>query len=110
MGNLESILGHFAIEGTIKEVKPLGNGLINDTYKAITEGSAPDYVLHGMQRHHLRPLHGVQRRAPHGECRRGAMPDGRGLCGPLLRDAPHAVGLRRGQPHPHGGGRDGLRF
>ena len=45
MGNLESILGHFAIEGTIKEVKPLGNGLINDTYKAITEGSAPDYAV-----------------------------------------------------------------
>ena len=45
MGNLESILGRFAIEGKIKEVKPLGNGLINDTYKAITEGNAPDYVL-----------------------------------------------------------------
>ena len=45
MGNLESIIGQFAIEGRIIEIKPLGNGLINDTYKAITEGNAPDYVL-----------------------------------------------------------------
>lgn len=41
----EKIVELFAIEGEVKEIKPLGNGLINDTYKVVTEGGAPDYVL-----------------------------------------------------------------
>lgn len=41
-----SILSHFDIAGEVKEVKPLGNGLINDTYHVVTENkTAPDYVL-----------------------------------------------------------------
>ena len=40
-----SILAQFEIMGTVNEVKPLGNGLINDTYHVVTEGAAPDYVL-----------------------------------------------------------------
>lgn len=43
--DLKAIAGLFSLEGTISEIKPLGNGLINDTYRIITEGSAPDYVL-----------------------------------------------------------------
>lgn len=40
------ILQHFCIEGTVDEVQPLGNGLINDTFKVTTSpASAPDYVL-----------------------------------------------------------------
>jgi Ser/Thr protein kinase RdoA (MazF antagonist) len=39
------ILAQFEIEGKVKEVKPLGNGLINDTYHVVTEGDSPDYVL-----------------------------------------------------------------
>ena len=40
------ILAQFEILGTVMEVKPLGNGLINDTYHVITEGdNTPDYVL-----------------------------------------------------------------
>ncbi len=39
------IVSHFAIEGKVVEVAPLGNGLINTTYKVTTEGSTPDYVL-----------------------------------------------------------------
>ena len=39
------ILAQFEITGVVKEVKPLGNGLINDTYHVVTEGTAPDYVL-----------------------------------------------------------------
>ena len=39
------ILGQFEISGSVKEVKPLGNGLINDTYRVVTDGDAPDYVL-----------------------------------------------------------------
>ena len=45
MNNLNKIVAEFAIEGEIKNVKPLGNGLINDTYKVETEGKTPDYVL-----------------------------------------------------------------
>ena len=39
------ILGQFEISGSVKEVKPLGNGLINDTYHVVTDGDAPEYVL-----------------------------------------------------------------
>ena len=42
--NLESIAKRFAIEGEVKEIKPLGNGLINDTYKITTDGPKA-YVL-----------------------------------------------------------------
>ena len=45
MPDLKKIVGLFAIEGEVKEITPLGNGLINDTYKVVTEGDAPDYVL-----------------------------------------------------------------
>ena len=40
------IVGKFQIEGTVEKVEPLGNGLINDTYKVTTnEADKPDYVL-----------------------------------------------------------------
>ena len=40
------VVGHFQIEGTVVKVEPLGNGLINDTYKVTTaEADKPDYVL-----------------------------------------------------------------
>ena len=34
----------FAIQGNVKEIKPLGNGLINDTLLVKTDGPE-DYVL-----------------------------------------------------------------
>ena len=41
---MEEILKHFDIQGNVLEVKPLGNGLINDTLLVVTDG--PDnYVL-----------------------------------------------------------------
>ena len=40
-----SILAQFEIKGLVKDVKPLGNGLINDTYLVVTNGDSPDYVL-----------------------------------------------------------------
>ena len=43
---LTDIVGRFAYEGTVSEIKPLGEGLINDTYKVKTaEQDKPDYVL-----------------------------------------------------------------
>lgn len=44
--NQKEILHAFCTEGTVSEVKPLGNGLINDTFLVTTtEPAAPDYVL-----------------------------------------------------------------
>ena len=42
---MQQIVGMFDVEGVVSEVKPLGNGLINTTYKVCTEGDAPEYVL-----------------------------------------------------------------
>ena len=43
--DLQKIVAQFDIKGDLVEVKPLGNGLINTTYKVTTAGDAPDYVL-----------------------------------------------------------------
>lgn len=46
MKDLLSIVSHFHLQGTVQEIKPLGAGLINDTYKVTTVGTdTPDYVL-----------------------------------------------------------------
>jgi len=46
MSELKDIIAKFAIRGTVSEIKPLGEGLINDTYKVLTaESNQPDYVL-----------------------------------------------------------------
>lgn len=46
MKDLNPIVSHFKIQGTVDTVQPLGSGLINDTYKVTTrEADAPDYVL-----------------------------------------------------------------
>ena len=44
--NLLQLVSHFDVQGTVKSVKSLGNGLINDTYKVtMNEEDAPAYVL-----------------------------------------------------------------
>ncbi len=43
---LKAIVSRFNITGTVSQIKPLGEGLINDTFKVVTaEASEPDYVL-----------------------------------------------------------------
>ena len=42
---LLNIATQFELEGTIAEIKPLGEGFINDTFVIHTEGDAPDYIL-----------------------------------------------------------------
>ncbi|MDO4162908.1 MAG: aminoglycoside phosphotransferase family protein [Bacteroides sp.] len=43
---MNSLVSHFRLQGTVQDIKPLGAGLINDTYKVNTlEPDAPDYVL-----------------------------------------------------------------
>lgn len=44
MNELFAIAGHFIDPNIIEDITPLGNGLINDTYKVIVEGQ-PKYVL-----------------------------------------------------------------
>ncbi|MBR4775960.1 MAG: aminoglycoside phosphotransferase family protein [Bacteroidales bacterium] len=44
MKDLKSIVSAFEIKGNVLEVKPLGNGLINDTFVVRTDGP-DDYVL-----------------------------------------------------------------
>lgn len=44
--DITNILSHFDIAGEVEEIAPLGNGLINDTYRVVTEAeNTPDYVL-----------------------------------------------------------------
>ncbi len=52
---LKTIVSQFATQGTISQIKPLGEGLINDTYLVRTaEADAPDYVLQRVN-HHVFP-------------------------------------------------------
>lgn len=61
MKKYSSILSHFATEGRIAEVKPLGNGLINDTFLVVTEGENLDYVLQRINNAIFRDVEGMQR-------------------------------------------------
>lgn len=46
MNELFAIADHFIDPNTIEDITPLGNGLINDTYKIVVKGEAkPKYVL-----------------------------------------------------------------
>ena len=42
---MQEVLSYFCLEGTVSEIRPLGSGLINDTFLVKTVGDAPDYVL-----------------------------------------------------------------
>lgn len=43
--NLSEIAKNFVLEGKIEEIKPLGEGFINDTFIIKTEGNSPNYIL-----------------------------------------------------------------
>lgn len=42
---LQSVVDQFVLEGPVAEIKPLGAGFINDTFKVNTIGDASDYIL-----------------------------------------------------------------
>lgn len=42
---LTDIARQFCFEGNIIDIKPLGEGLINDTFRVETSGNTPDYIL-----------------------------------------------------------------
>lgn len=50
--HLQKIVEAFEVRGTVERIEPLGNGLINDTYKVCTsETEKPDYVLQRINHH-----------------------------------------------------------
>lgn len=51
MNQLTEITAHFCLKGCVSNIQPLGNGLINDTYKVETAGDDPDYVLQRINHH-----------------------------------------------------------
>lgn len=62
MDRLNDIVKHFAIEGEIAKIKPLGSGLINDTYKVTTKGTdTPDYVLQRINHNIFTDVDALQR-------------------------------------------------
>ena len=48
---LFAIASLFELEGVVAEIKPLGEGFINDTFVVKTEGDAPNYIL--QRKNHL---------------------------------------------------------
>lgn len=57
---LMEIVNQFAIEGEVKKIGRLGNGLINDTYLVETEGGRK-YVLQRVNHNVFRDVEGLQR-------------------------------------------------
>ena len=52
MENLNKVIERFGTAGVVSEIKPLGNGLINDTYIVRTSSEdTPDYVLQRINHH-----------------------------------------------------------
>ena len=50
MKDLSSIVAKFKVQGTVEEIKPLGAGLVNDTYEVnIKETDSPDFVVQCIQ-------------------------------------------------------------
>ena len=60
MKKLLEITAHFALANEIIEVRPFGNGLINDSYLAKTGGNAPDFVLQRINHHIFRDVDMLQ--------------------------------------------------
>ena len=54
--DLTNIASHFQIDGKIKEVVPLGEGFINDTYIITTEGNSPRYILQRKNKRVFSPI------------------------------------------------------
>lgn len=61
MENLNQITSQFELKGTVNQIAPLGEGLINDTFKVTTvEADAPDYVLQRINHAIFQNVEGLQ--------------------------------------------------
>jgi len=54
--NLDAIANQFLLEGAVKEVMPLGEGFINDTFFIKTEKNSPDYILQRKNKNVFSPI------------------------------------------------------
>lgn len=54
--NLNNIAANFQLEGNVAEVKPLGEGFINDTFIIKTEGDSPSYILQRKNKNIFSPI------------------------------------------------------
>ena len=58
---LSNIVSHFQTQGTVNDIRPLGSGLINDTYKVTTaDPDEPDYVLQRINHAIFQDVDGLQ--------------------------------------------------
>lgn len=53
---LFSLIDHFLVRGKIDDVKPLGSGLINDTFQVVVDGQ-PQFVLQRINHHIFSDVH-----------------------------------------------------
>jgi len=53
---LITIANNFKLEGKVSEVKPLGEGFINDTFIITTEGKSPNYILQRKNKNIFSPI------------------------------------------------------
>lgn len=59
---MKEIVEKFAIDGSVEDIKPLGDGLINDTYRVVTHSAdTPDYVLQRINHHIFTDVDALQR-------------------------------------------------
>lgn len=54
--DLTKIANKFQLEGTVSDVKPLGEGFINDTFIIKTEGDSPTYILQRKNKNIFSPI------------------------------------------------------
>lgn len=54
--DLNNIGKQFAFEGKVKEIRSLGEGLINDTFFVETEGNSPNYILQRKNKKIFNPI------------------------------------------------------
>ena len=61
MQNLKLITDQFKLDSPVLEIKPLGAGLINDSYKVETAPGAPDYLLQRINHAIFQNVDGLQK-------------------------------------------------
>lgn len=62
MEDYRAIISHFDVQGHVTAIEPLGNGLINDTFRVRTSSSdTPDYVLQRINHHIFKNVGALQR-------------------------------------------------
>lgn len=59
MTDLNKIAAQFAFEGVVERVEPVGDGLINDTFRVCTVGAAPDYILQRKNKNIFKDIPGM---------------------------------------------------